>query len=54
MRLATRGPVLGGMTKRVAMTDDTPRLGRASRHMNHVDRDRDDKIKCDVNNLSLL
>ena len=29
------------------MADDTPRLEMASRHMGHVDGDRDDKMRCD-------
>ena len=48
MRCATRGPILDGMTERVMMADDIPRLGMASRHMDHVDGDRDDKKRCDV------
>ena len=30
------------------MADDIPRLEMASRHMNPVDGDRDDKMRCDV------
>ena len=36
------------MTERVVMDDDIPRLGMASRHMDHVDGDRDDNMRCDV------
>ena len=44
----TCGPILDGMTERVMMVDDTPRLGMASRHMNPVNGDRDGKMRCDV------
>ena len=30
------------------MADDIPRLGMASRHMDPVDGDRDDKMRCGV------
>ena len=30
------------------MADDISRLGMASRHMDPVDGDRDDKMRCDV------
>ena len=33
--------------QRVVMTDDPPRLGMTSRHINHVDGDRDDKMRRD-------
>ena len=36
------------MTERVVMADDILRLEMAPRHMNHVDGDRDDKMRCDV------
>ena len=44
----TRGPILDGMTERAMMSDDIPRLGMASRHMDPVDGDRGGKMRCDV------
>ena len=42
------GPILDGMTEQVVMADDILRLEMASRHMDHVDGDRDDKMRCNV------
>ena len=30
------------------IADDIPRLGMASRHMDPIDGDRDDEMRCDV------
>ena len=48
MRWATRESILNGMTKRVVIADDIPRLEMMSRHMNHVDGDQDDKMRSDI------
>ena len=32
----------------LSMADNIPRIEMAPRHMNHVDEDRDDKMRCDV------
>ena len=42
------GSVLNGITERVVMIDDISRLGMASRHMDYVNKDRDNKMRCDV------